>query len=273
MNKNLPLISVVVTTKNEGKNIERCLKSIKKQTYPQNRMEIIVVDNNSTDRTKMIAKKCTDLVYNFGPERSAQRNFGAKKAKGKYFMYLDADMILSPTVIKECVNKFKNLKLIGLYIPEIILGKSFWSKVRRFERSFYNATVIDCVRIVKSTYFKKVGGFDETMSGPEDWDFDKKIRRIGKVDIIASPMYHNEAEFNLKNYLNKKTYYIKSFKRYMNKWGEDDPDVKKQFGAWYRLIGVFTENNKWKKIIVSPHLMISLLFLRFLVGIRYIMTR
>lgn len=268
------LVSVVIATYNEEKNIKNCLESIRKQTYPDNKIEVIVVDNGSTDKTKKTAKKYTDKVFNFGPERSAQRNFGAKKSRGKYYLYLDADMILSPKVIEESINKFKNnSQLVGLYIPEIIQGKSFWSKVRRFERSFYNGTVIDCVRAVRLADFKKIGGFDETMSGPEDWDFDKKIRLRGKVDIIASPLYHNEADFNLGSYLNKKAYYVKSFKRYINKWGDDDEDIKKQFGFWYRFIGVFVENNKWRKIIVSPHLALGMFFLRFLVGIKYITMR
>ena len=68
-------VSVIVTTKNEEKNIENCLRSIKAQTYPQEKIEIIVVDNNSTDKTKEIGKRYTERVYNFGPERSAQRKF------------------------------------------------------------------------------------------------------------------------------------------------------------------------------------------------------
>jgi glycosyltransferase involved in cell wall biosynthesis len=55
---NNPLISVVVTTKNEQENIENCLKSIKNQSYKN--YEIIVVDNFSTDETKKIARKYSD---------------------------------------------------------------------------------------------------------------------------------------------------------------------------------------------------------------------
>ncbi len=70
------LVSVIVTTKNEEKNIANCLKSIKGQSYPQEKIQIIVVDNNSSDSTTKIAKRFTDKVYNKGPERSAQRNYG-----------------------------------------------------------------------------------------------------------------------------------------------------------------------------------------------------
>src|SRR3989304_9732791 len=89
-----PLVSIIVTTKNESDVIERLLKSIKSQTHDN--LEIIVVDNQSSDRTKEISKQYTRNVYDYGPERSAQRNFGARKAGGQYFLFLDADMELTP---------------------------------------------------------------------------------------------------------------------------------------------------------------------------------
>ena len=55
-------ISVIITTRNEAKHIKECLQSIGKQTYPQERIEIIVVDNNSSDKTKEIAREYTDKV-------------------------------------------------------------------------------------------------------------------------------------------------------------------------------------------------------------------
>lgn len=270
MKKNLPTVSVVITTKNEGNNIKNCLLSIKEQNY-KGKIEIIVVDNNSTDNTKEIAKQFTKGVFNFGPERSAQRNYGLNKSSGKYLLYLDADMILSPEVISSSVSKLeKNANIVALYIREIVTGNNFWSQVRRYERSFYDATVIDCVRFIRKDAFVKVKGFDESMTGPEDWDFDKKIRSLGKTALIKNPIFHNEAEFNMKKYLSKKGYYAKSFAIYKQKWGENDPDLKKQFGFCYRYFGVFTENNKWKKILEFPQLFLAMILLRVLVGIVYI---
>jgi len=67
--------------------IEDLLKSIKKQSYSP--IETIIVDNSSIDKTVEIAKKYTKYVFTKGPERSSQRNYGAKKAKGKYlYKYL-----------------------------------------------------------------------------------------------------------------------------------------------------------------------------------------
>jgi len=55
------IVSVIITTKNEEKNIENCLRSIKNQNYPREKIEIIVVDNNSLDKTKEIALKYYNL--------------------------------------------------------------------------------------------------------------------------------------------------------------------------------------------------------------------
>lgn len=266
-----PLVSVVITTKNEEKNIEACLRSIKEQTYPADKIEILVIDNNSTDNTKKIAKKYTNLVFDKGPERSAQRNFGVERSSGEYFLYLDADMILHKDVVRDCVEKVAaDEKIIALYISEIVMGEKFFSKVRRFERSFYDATVIDCVRFIKKSSFQEVGGFDENLTGPEDWDLDKKLRNIGRVDLIRTPVYHNEAEFDIKRYLSKKGYYAKKFGDYIMKWGKNDPDIRKQFGVCYRFFGVFVERGKWRNMASHPLLAFGMYFLRFLVGIVFI---
>ena len=155
-------ISIIITTKNEERNIENCLKSILAQTYPKEKLEIIVVDNNSTDRTKEISRKYTDKIFNRGPERSSQKNFGVAKSNGEFFLHLDADMTLSKNVIKECVEKVnKEKSIIALYIPEIIVGDKFFSKARRFERNFYDGTVIDAVRFIKKEKFLQIGGGGE----------------------------------------------------------------------------------------------------------------
>jgi len=292
-----PLVSVVVTTKNEEKNIEQCLRSIRLQTYEN--IETIVIDNFSTDKTKEIASRYTDKVYEKGPERSAQRNFGMiNMSSGKYVMFVDADMMLSPSLIESCVGLMEQERLAALHIPEIVLGTGYLSRVRRFERSFYNGTVIDGLRFFSKQAFIEAGGFDEGMSGPEDWDMDKKIKSIGRVGLAEEAedtehwemneviirggvhpascgvaVFHNETEFRLKGYLAKKEYYSQSFDAYIKKWGREDPDIRKQLGLYYRFLGVFIENGKWKRMIFHPFLVVGMYFLRFMVGIKFLMVK
>jgi len=292
-----PLVSIVITTKNEENNIENCLASIIEQTYPN--IEIVVVDNNSTDKTFEIALKFTNKVFNKGPERSTQRNYGMSKvASGKYVMFLDADMILGPKATETCVSMSENGNWIALHIPEYVLGTKYFTRVRRFERSFYNGTVIDGARFFKKSTFIKVGGFDETLSGPEDWDIDKKIKQIGRIGLIPSSseylkenlwkhkrfviergvnprgkwnsIFHNESEFGLQNYLVKKKYYSKSLNKYITKWGINDPDIQKQMGVWYRFFGVFLEHGKWRSLLKKPLLIPGIYLLRVLIGLKFL---
>lgn len=176
----MDVVSVIVTTKNEAANIGACLASIAAQDYPREALDIVVVDNGSTDDTKAIARTFTDRVFDKGPERSAQRNFGMlEAARGRYVMFLDADMILSKGVVRRSVELLSSGRYAALHIPEIVLGQGFFPHVRRFERSFYDGTVIDGARILEKDTFARVGGFDLDLTGPEDWDLDKKIKRIG----------------------------------------------------------------------------------------------
>ena len=270
---NLEKVSCVITTKNEEKNLDACIKSILNQDYPKEAVEIIVVDNNSTDNTVSIARGYTDKVFNQGPERSAQRNFGIKSASGKYILYLDADMVLSKGVIKECVDKCENKECIALYIPERIIGNGFWIKVRDFERSFYNTTCIDAVRFVRKDKVLEIGGFDASLNGPEDWDFDRRIRQIGTVDVIKSCLFHNESDFNIKNYITKKMYYVKSFRAYIQKWGRHDKVIRKQFSFVYRYFTVFFDKKGYIRLLKHPILTLNMYTLRLLVGLAYLMPK
>jgi len=267
----LPKVSIVITTKNEAANIVTCLQAIEDQTYKN--IEIIVVDNCSIDETRYLAEQHTEKVYNFGNERSQQRNYGMiNKSTGKYVMFVDADMLLETNLIEECVKQIQQTNSDALYIPEVVLGQSFFSQVRRFERGFYDGTLIDGTRFFLKKSFKEVDGFDEKMAGPEDWDIDKRLKQAGKkIHLVTnSHINHNEAEFNLKKYLDKKSYYSKSFDKYIAKWGRGDPDLKKQFGFYYRLCGVFIEKGKWKRLLAHPILTLGMLYLRLRVGIRFI---
>ena len=96
-------ISLCMIVKNEEKTLDTCLNSIKNLVD-----EIIIVDTGSTDKTKEIAKKYTNKIYDFKwvDDFSKARNFSFSKATKDYIMWLDADDYLP----KEEHNKFKKLK-------------------------------------------------------------------------------------------------------------------------------------------------------------------
>ena len=293
-----PLVSVIVTTRNEERNIGNCLQSIQLQTYKS--IEIIVVDNNSTDRTQDIARSFTDVVVNKGPERSAQRNHGiCDLATGQYVMFIDADMILSPTLIAECLKVIQIDDAVALHIEEVILGRGVLAKIRRFERSFYSGTVIDGARFFLRSIFIEIGGFDKSLPpGPEDWDLDKRLKKHGRIALVENHgqeynwnlqsfvekrgvffnkhfigIYHNEDEQSLMQYLRKKSYYAPSMAVYINKWGSRDSDIKRQLGIRYRFFGVFFNRKSVRKIVRNPEKIIGVLVLRLLVGMFYLFKK
>ena len=256
-----PLVSLIITTKNESEVIERLLKSVKKQTYK--RIELIVVDNNSTDKTLKIAQKYTKHIFTKGPERSTQRNFGAKKAKGDYFMFLDADMELSARVVEECIEKITQNKEVGaVTVPEQSKVKLFWEKVKAHERSFYNEvgdTTTDASRFFSRKAFESVGGYDESITGPEDWDLPENVIKKGyKTSRIPSVIYHYERVPSLLQLGKKKYYYALTSHRYLKKHNISPVSAK----TIYFLRPVFYKN--WRKLLGHP-ILSSAMFVMFAV--------
>ena len=124
---------------------------------------MIVVDGGSTDSTESIVKTFPQTTFLTSPQKGMthQRNYGFENAKGKYILSLDADMRIHKDLIKECVSVSEEKeKIVGVYVPEIILGDSPFHKIRRFERSFYNGTSIDAVRFFRKKTAEHIGFFD-----------------------------------------------------------------------------------------------------------------
>lgn len=92
-----PSISIVVATFNAQKTIEKCLKSIQNQNYPEDKIDIIIVDGSSKDKTVEIAKKFTKKIIIIEPDKqNAEYNkaIGVSNAFGEMLLMLDHDNIL-----------------------------------------------------------------------------------------------------------------------------------------------------------------------------------
>lgn len=188
-----PLVSVIVTTKNEEKNIKNCLRSIKDQTFKN--IELIVVDNFSEDKTVEIAKKYTIKVYSKGPERSSQRNFGAKVASGEYLLYPDADMILDSDLVDKCLNLcLKGADAIVLpVLPDPSKLNNFWIKCRMLEQKMLLDDMVNVgPRFIDRSIFLSVGGYDETIVAWEDYDLHNRLLKSGcrVVSLQDSALWH-----------------------------------------------------------------------------------
>jgi len=277
-NKNHPLISIIIPTRNSEKVIPFCFKGIKQQNYPKDKIEVIVVDNESSDNTIAYCKKngaITLTVRGVPPLVCQQRNLGAKKAKADYLLFLDHDMELSPNLLLNFANKIEELNqdsnIKAWFIPErIVTSSNLLTKIRNFEREFYNCTVVDAVRIIDKKTFFKTGQYDPSLSGgPADWDLDIQLKDVGcEFGTISEPLFHHEERLGgLTNYIKKKSDWTGGLEIYKLKWkklhkGKYNHIINKQLGLSYRAFTVFFENGKWKKTIRNPHLFLSVILIK-----------
>lgn len=212
-----PLVSVIVTTRNNHKTLDACLASIIGQSYQP--IELIVVDRDSSDGTKLIARYYTDLVFNHGPERSAQRNFGASKATGEYIMVIDSDMELTRDVVRDCVDVLcYRPDTKGVIIPEESFGVGFWARCKQVERSFYIGNDhLEAARFYPAAVYRDLRGYDENMVSGEDWDLSNRARMLGRIERIKAHIRHNEGRLKLFASLRKKFYYAGLSRAYLRK--------------------------------------------------------
>ncbi len=253
--KEKPLVSVIITTKNSARTLKALLNSLTEQSYKN--LEVILVDNNSTDATPKIAKRFTKKVFNIGPERSTQRNYGASKASGSLLLFLDSDMVLSKAVISDCVQKIiSNSSIGGLIIPEKSFGKGLWAEAKILERNINaGAVYFEAARFFPKKVFQQVGGYDPNLTGPEDWDLPQNISKHYKIERISSLIYHNEGSLTLSDLFKKKYYYGLSAHKYLTKHNLPVLSPK----TVYFLRPAFYRN--WRLLIKNPSLTLAMIWM------------
>lgn len=251
-----PKVSAIVTTRNSARTLERLLKSLKNQTYKN--LEVIVVDNNSSDGTVEIAKKYTKKVYQKEPERSAQRNLAAEKSTEKYLLFLDSDMELTKRVVEDCVQTARKFGFRLLVIPERTIGEGLIPTVRRFEREMYMGDLtVEVARFFERSVFFEFGGYDLKLTGPEDYDLPYRISKKYKIGRSNYYILHNENGLTLLGLLKKKYYYASRGALYANKHPEL---ISLQGNILFRK--AFFKN--WKKFVSNPLLGASFILVRTL---------
>lgn len=188
------------------------------QTYKN--LEVIVVDNCSTDRTGLIAHRYGARVYVRGPERGAQVNFGVRKARGKYVYRVDGDFILQSGVISEAVESCEKSGYDAVVIhntsdPTI----SFWARVRKMERDCYkNDESNVAARFWNRRVFSILFGFEETLVAGDDYDFHNKLVESGfRIGRIEAHEVHLGEPKNIAEVFQKHYYYGKSISRFVRR--------------------------------------------------------
>ncbi len=119
----MPSLAIVILTYNEEKDIERCIQAAR-LCQPT---EIIIVDDNSTDKTVELAQRCSATVYirSLAGDFSAQRNFALEKVSTDYVFFLDADEVVTEQLADSIKKEFATNKKrgYGFYRNNIAFGK------------------------------------------------------------------------------------------------------------------------------------------------------
>ncbi len=162
------MISVVIITKNEEKNLRKCLDSVLWCD------ELIVIDDFSQDKTVEIARKAGARIFNreLNSNFSSQRNFGLSKAKCEWVLFIDADEIVSNELKNEILEIIKRNKNVDGYFVkrnDFIFG----SKVQHGE--FGNIKLLRLGRVSKGKWEGRVH---------EEW------RIKGEIDELKHSLLH-----------------------------------------------------------------------------------
>ncbi len=255
------LISIIIPTKNAAGHLKNLLPSLVGQTYKD--FEVIINDDKATsDDTKSLLKKFENKIkikYVHENVSMAQgRKSGAKHTGGKYQLHLDADMSLSPRVLKFCLKEIHK-GYDALVIPEISYGKGYWTKVKAFERSLYvGDSTRESARFIKSAVYESIGGHNPKMVLSEDKDLDLRVRKAGfRVGRINEPIYHNEGNLSLKKDLQKKFFYGQTAHVFI---AENPKHAFNQANLIFRAAYF----RHWKKLLTHPDLSLGMFLMKIL---------
>jgi len=143
------LLSIGMIVKNEEKHLDKCLKALK-PLMEQVKSELIIVDTGSTDTTVEIAKRYTDKLYTFEwtGDFSEARNYGLEKAKGLWFMFVDADEYLDKD-ISEMVDFFKYPEIYNKYNSASYMIRNYLGNDGKYYTDFLGSRMVKIANNIK----------------------------------------------------------------------------------------------------------------------------
>jgi biofilm PGA synthesis N-glycosyltransferase PgaC len=190
-----PKVSIIIPAFNEEKCIAKCLASLSK-LHLKSQIEIILVDNNSSDKTVKIAKRYLTkmrlrIVKEKTKGRGAARAKGFSVAKGKILFSTDADTILPADWIENILPHFQNPEVVAVTgnatlhscsdktteVLDFCFPKMM--EIYRFVSGHYWLNGFNFA--IRRDVYKKVGGFNPLINGAEDFELSSRVKRAGKI--------------------------------------------------------------------------------------------
>ena len=189
MSRLAPSVSIVIPVFNEERYIGECLSSVMNINYPSECLEVILVDNGSTDRTLEIAREYpVRILVKEDVRVGAVRNYGVSHAAGDIIVFLDADCVVEPTWLSEGVGKLSDGKLSVIGGQYLMRESPSWLEkywvLSNSKTQVYQTTLVGGCIFIQKTVFDAMNGFDETLNSGEDSDLTNRLRQHGILVII-----------------------------------------------------------------------------------------
>lgn len=195
----LPFVSIIIPAKNEEKLLRGCISSLHQLNYPKEKIEIIIVDGLSTDNTAGVALEMgAKVIRNVKQTVSPGRNVGFENAKGDLIAFTDADCIVDPNWLSNCIKYFENDQTVACAggpnltpADESNFGKAvgFVFDQPVFAAGSIHARVLaevkevssipGCNAIYRQSVLAKVMPLDESMLTGDDTLLNRKILDLG----------------------------------------------------------------------------------------------
>jgi len=183
------VLSVVIPALNEGRFIGDCLSSLERQSIGNNKFEVIVVDNGSTDRTLQTVAEFEDRLHlrvlqGRKGNISSLRNQGASVATGSFLAFLDADCFPKSTWLNDAMELLRlgDGGVIGAFytIPEAScwVAKAWYGDMPMLKHGLVSYVPSGNL-FVSRNLFLRLGGFDPAIQTSEDFDLCQRVKGAG----------------------------------------------------------------------------------------------
>ncbi len=257
-----PTVSVIVPVKNRKSLLLRCLDSIRRQSYRP--LEVLVVDNGSTDDTLEVAQKWSDENSGQGfavkvlsepkPGACAARNLGLRNATGEYTIFFDSDDAMRPDLVNRAVAEFEKDKDVDIVCWRVdihqldgTVRQPPFNPQRALEDHMVNALLRTQGYIARTEAFRKAGGWNEDLMGWNDWELGVRMLlnnlKVMGINEVLVDVYSQADSITGKNFSSKAGCWEKSLEAVRE-------DIEKcSHPEKSRLLGIVS----YREIILAAH--------------------
>lgn len=204
-------VSVIIPVYNDSQRLEKCLRALESQTYPQNLYEVIVVDNNSDEDIKALVSQFgqASATYESRPGSYVARNKGISLAKGTILAFTDSDCIPAPDWLEKGIVNLLRVPECGLVAGKIELffknpdqptAVELHQSIEAFNQKRYVEELRFGATANMFTFrsvIDKVGPFNEILKSSGDCEWGQRVHLAGYKQIysgetcVAHPARHS----------------------------------------------------------------------------------